>query len=844
MRNQLLGNRYRIIERIGEGGMAYVYVAKDEKLGRKVAVKVLHEHMHKNPELRKRFQMEAQAISSLEHPNIVKIYDFSGTNSDRLWIVTEVIRGKNLAQHAQATGRGWLHPILSACIVREILKALDKAHHEGIVHRDIKPENVMITNEGRVKLMDFGIAKDLGKSNMTIEGTFMGSPSYMSPEQIRGRDVDLRSDLYSLAILFYEVVTGRLPYAGQTTHEVILKILDGEFTHPRYIVPTIPLLLNEMIIKGMAKSPESRFQSAREMGREIDLFLGNLAFDESHVELERFFKDPQAYASRLEQVQRNADSQRAGQHSQRYPSSRNLTAQPSVAHQEHRRLAQSTSHPKRQASIPIPTPANTNTRHNSIRIRATHIPNQDQATALIPPPPQFNYRGNARGSVPARHEQNAASDSPAINQMTARIPAQRPQIRYARREGQLAGRRSIRTTQFAPNWAHVSFGTLIVAALCFISLWGFWELKNRLNQVKTQNYTNKIHAEDKTQLGQKTRPRKQRDGTPSVTKQISKKSRTQTVEMQSPPNKNSYTQKKSQKTKSKKTATPDAATTPTSANRPKVVKKKAIAGDESIIPALFSGQIGETEEIASTGQSGTTAGEQSKDPPLKSDNSTIVSEKSTNNSVDTSTQATKTSASEVDNSPKKTELKASPKTSIKTGEKSHMMSSLTIRSQPAAEVFINGKRMGTTNDATASSGSIKLEAGSHILELRRQGYKSYRTQVELVDDEKKTLPQIILEPDDKGDVAIKTNLTIRVNATPASVTIRNLENNSSQAFVTKTKARTIALDNGLYHVRIEYQGETKERELRLSGAQITFSADFKAKEQSTPSSTEDETGEE
>ena len=227
MRNQILGNRYRIIDRIGEGGMAYVYVALDEKLRRKVAIKVLHEHMEKNPDIRKRFQLEAQAVSALEHPNIVKIYDFSGEYSERLWIVTEVIRGKNLAQYAQSIGPGWVNPVLSACIVREICKALDKAHEEGIIHRDIKPENIMLTSEGRVKLMDFGIAKDLGKAGMTIEGTFMGSPSYMSPEQIRGRNVDLRSDLYSLSVLFYEIATGRLPVIGTTTHDVVLRIIEG-----------------------------------------------------------------------------------------------------------------------------------------------------------------------------------------------------------------------------------------------------------------------------------------------------------------------------------------------------------------------------------------------------------------------------------------------------------------------------------------------------------------------------------------------------------------------------------------------------------------------------------------
>src|SRR5690606_24697293 len=141
---------------------------------------------------------------------------------------------------------------------------------------DIKPENIMITQSGLVKLMDFGIAKDMGKSRMTLTGTFMGSPSYMSPEQIRGRDVDHRSDLYSLSVLFYEIVTGRLPFTGQTTHDVVMRIMEGTFTHPRYIVPEIPQAIDNMIVRGMGKDKEQRFQSAREFGQEIEKVIQSL----------------------------------------------------------------------------------------------------------------------------------------------------------------------------------------------------------------------------------------------------------------------------------------------------------------------------------------------------------------------------------------------------------------------------------------------------------------------------------------------------------------------------------------------------------------------------------------
>nr|MBP9706658.1 serine/threonine protein kinase [Oligoflexales bacterium] len=216
-KNLLLDNRYQLENRIGSGGMASVYMAMDLKLKRKVAVKILHEHMAKNPEIKKRFQLEAQAISAIEHPNIVKIYDYSGINSEHSWLVTEVISGQNLGEYLSLFPKSRLHPILASCIVREVSKALGAAHDKGIIHRDIKPENVMITETGVVRLMDFGIAKDLQQNSLTQTGTFIGSPGYMSVEQIKGKGVDYRSDIYSLSILFYELVTGVLPYKGSSS---------------------------------------------------------------------------------------------------------------------------------------------------------------------------------------------------------------------------------------------------------------------------------------------------------------------------------------------------------------------------------------------------------------------------------------------------------------------------------------------------------------------------------------------------------------------------------------------------------------------------------------------------
>ncbi len=304
-KNLLLGERYRLKRKIGEGGMATVYLALDEKLGRKVAVKVLHPHMEKNKDLRRRFYHEAQAISSLEHSNILKIYDFSGQSSKKMWIVTEIIKGHNLSEFVENFTNGKLNYYVSGNIVREVCKALQLAHQKNIVHRDVKPENVMVTSKGEIKLMDFGIAKGVDSNSATQTGTFMGSPSYMSPEQVRGRDVDTRSDIYSLGILFYEIATGRLPFIGNSTHDLIIKIAAGKFIAPNLINTNMPIEINKLIMEMMSKDKLDRPDSIESISKHLDHILTAKGFVESHVELERYFKDRISYESKLRQMEKN-----------------------------------------------------------------------------------------------------------------------------------------------------------------------------------------------------------------------------------------------------------------------------------------------------------------------------------------------------------------------------------------------------------------------------------------------------------------------------------------------------------------------------------------------------------
>ena len=300
MQGALIGGRYRIHSRVGEGGMASVYLAIDERLKRQVAIKILHDHMIRNQDIRKRFHLEAEAVSSLDHPNIVRIYDYSGESAGQVWIVTELINGMNLAQFLGDQVNNRVHPHVALCITREICKALEVAHGKGIVHRDIKPENVMFTKAGQIKLMDFGIAKNLQKTSMTQTGTFMGSPCYMSVEQVKGNHIDHRSDIYSLCVLFYELSTGTLPYTGSSQHEVVLNIVEGKLKEPQAVLTIVSKKLSDIIVKGLNRNPNLRFQSIKALAKELDRYLAEIKFAESHIELERFFKDRTKYLTKLD----------------------------------------------------------------------------------------------------------------------------------------------------------------------------------------------------------------------------------------------------------------------------------------------------------------------------------------------------------------------------------------------------------------------------------------------------------------------------------------------------------------------------------------------------------------
>ncbi len=261
---KIIGNRYEILEEVGNGGMALVYKAKDHVLNRFVAVKILKDEFTTDSDFIKRFNSEAQSAAALSHANIVSIYDVGHEEENNLYyIVMELIKGKTLKEIIDKDGiLSWKWSINIAI---QIASALELAHKNGIIHRDIKPHNIIITEDGVAKVTDFGIAKAVSNSTITAFGTTIGSVHYFSPEQAKGSLTDAKSDIYSLGVVMYEMLTGEVPFDADTPVSVALKHMQEEPTEAIKINKNIPTAINDIVMKAMQKDPESRYQSATEM---------------------------------------------------------------------------------------------------------------------------------------------------------------------------------------------------------------------------------------------------------------------------------------------------------------------------------------------------------------------------------------------------------------------------------------------------------------------------------------------------------------------------------------------------------------------------------------------------
>lgn len=273
LEGKVLGNRYEIIEKVGNGGMATVYKAEDKVLKRNVAVKILRDEFTTDEEFIKRFEIEAQSAARLVHPNIVSIFDV-GVEENLYYIVMELIQGKTLKEII-IEERGPLPWKWSVNVAIQIASALEMAHKNNIIHRDIKPHNIIITEDGIAKVTDFGIAKAVSNSTITAFGTTIGSVHYFSPEHARGGFTDAKSDLYSLGVVMYEMVTGKVPFDADTPVSVALKHMQEEPEEPIEINPNLPGAVNKIIMKALKKDTTLRYQTASEMLSDLRRALKN-----------------------------------------------------------------------------------------------------------------------------------------------------------------------------------------------------------------------------------------------------------------------------------------------------------------------------------------------------------------------------------------------------------------------------------------------------------------------------------------------------------------------------------------------------------------------------------------
>ena len=283
MKGQKINDRYQIIKSIGEGGMANVYLAYDTILDRNVAVKVLRGDLAHDEKFVRRFQREALSASSLSHPNIVEVYDV-GEDNGEYYIVMEYIEGKQLKQLLKKRGKLTLTEVID--IMLQITDGMSVAHDAYIIHRDIKPQNIMIEDNGIVKLTDFGIAMAMNSTQLTQTNSVMGSVHYLPPEQANGKGATLQSDIYSMGILMFELLTGQLPYKGDNAVEIALKHLKEPLPSIKEIERDIPQSVENIIIKATAKNPKNRYKDAREMNRDLKMCLDDSKINEPKITLE------------------------------------------------------------------------------------------------------------------------------------------------------------------------------------------------------------------------------------------------------------------------------------------------------------------------------------------------------------------------------------------------------------------------------------------------------------------------------------------------------------------------------------------------------------------------------
>jgi serine/threonine-protein kinase len=295
---RVLLDRYTLVSRLGHGGMSVVYLGEDQVLKRPVAVKVMLPALADNRNARIRFQREAKSVASLRHPNVLQIFDYATPDETEPFIIMEYVDGLTLRRFIEQHGP--LVPEAAARIVSEVSRGLSAAHESNIIHRDLKPENVMIGRDGRVLLMDFGIAHVMGVTKLTMTGALVGSPAHMAPEIIEGSEIGPSSDIWALGTVLYTVLAnGELPFVGRTPHEVMKKILDGEFADVRTVSPMVGNALTEIIIKCMDRDPANRYSTAQSVADAIDRAIPSEVVPQTRPLVQSIFDDPETSRSEI-----------------------------------------------------------------------------------------------------------------------------------------------------------------------------------------------------------------------------------------------------------------------------------------------------------------------------------------------------------------------------------------------------------------------------------------------------------------------------------------------------------------------------------------------------------------